>query len=392
MCMTEENIIQIIRDQFLGTITPEDQLKLEAWLKDSDEHVLLFEKIKKDIRCSSESAVYNSLNNEEAWLKFKTTISYKKRRVFIRRLLGYVAAVALPMLVITAYFFIVPDRQPCVTSDAVSRINPGSSRAILISAAGKTYELEDEREFEELEVSEGIIVKQAGGNLIYDSVACPAGNVSPMMNTLKIPRGGEFKITFADGTTVHVNSASELRYPVSFEKHERKVYLSGEAYFEVAKDVDRPFYVLTDDVRIRVYGTEFNVNTHSAEYVQTVLVSGKVGIKPIGDKNEIVMNPGELADFDRNTKEFEIAKVDIRQYVAWKDGYFAFENETLERIMNTLSLWYDVDVFFQSESVKGLLFTGYMKRYEQIEDILNAITDVVNVQFTVNERTIIIAE
>ena len=104
------------------------------------------------------------------------------------------------------------------------------------------------------------------------------------------------------------------------------------------------------------------------------------------------MKPGELASFDRKAGTFEVKEVDVRQYVLWKDGYFTFENESLEQILNTLSFWYDVDVFFQSESAKQLVFTGYMKRYSDISEILDAITDVVGVNFTINGKTIIVSK
>ena len=143
---------------------------------------------------------------------------------------------------------------------------------------------------------------------------------------------------------------------------------------------------------IRVYGTEFNVNTHLERGVQAVLLSGKVGICDKRHGDEIIMKPGELACGNRKDGEITLRKVDVRQYVAWKDGYFAFENETLEQIMSTLSLWYNVDVFFQAESVKKMIFTGYMKRYSEIDEILRAITDVVGVQFSINDRTIVVSK
>ena len=136
-----------------------------------------------------------------------------------------------------------------------------------------------------------------------------------------------------------------------------------------------------EEVQVRVYGTEFNVNTHQPGKVHTVLVDGKVGIKKRGMTEEVTMKPGQLASFDREAGTFEVKEVDVRQYVVWKDGYFTFENESLEQILNTLSLWYDVDVF-----------TGYMKRYNDISEILNAITDVVGVNFTINGKTIIVSK
>ena len=205
-------------------------------------------------------------------------------------------------------------------------------------------------------------------------------------------RGERSGVTLPDGTQVKLNAESSLSYTHDFGRELRQVNLEGEAYFEVTKDSNRPFYVITEEVQVRVYGTEFNVNTHQPGKVHTVLVDGKVGIKKRGTTGEITMKPGELASFDRNAGTFEVKEVDVRQYVVWKDGYFTFENESLEQILNTLSLWYDVDVFFQSESAKQLVFTGYMKRYNDISEILNAITDVVGVNFTINGKTIIVSK
>ena len=306
--------------------------------------------------------------------------------------LKYVAVIVLPLAIMAAFLF--SDRKGNTTREElypVATITPGGTRAVLISADGKFHELNGKQGQREIEVGKGVVVKQGGGNLVYDSL--PVGKEAVLaMNTLKIPRGGEFSLTLSDGTNVYLNSATELKYPVRFDEKERKVYLSGEAYFDVTKDANRPFYVVTDEVQIRVYGTEFNVNTHRMKSVQTVLVNGKVGIKKCGTEKEIVMKPGELANLDRSSGTIDVREVDVRQYVVWKDGYFTFENETLEQIMSTLSLWYNVDVFFQSEDVKQLVFTGYMKRYDEIDEILNAMTDVVGVKFTINERTIVVSK
>ena len=149
--------------------------------------------------------------------------------------------------------------------------------------------------------------------------------------------------------------------------------------------------MVTDDVQVRVYGTSFNVNTLGADGVRTVLVEGKVGIRGQDLDREYVLKPNELAFYDRNSRDMKIETVDPDLYTLWRKGIFVFERETLENIMNTLSLWYDMEVFFQSESAKQLHFSGHMKRYEQIEDILHAITDATGVVFTINDRTVCVS-
>lgn len=393
MELYDENIARLIRRSLLGELSEGEQRELESWLKDLREHGVLFDKIKKEMRVSIESPVFYSLNDDIAWLKFKAAVRERRKRGYIRNILKYAAIIVLPLVVVASFWFLSQEQGASVLESCPPvTITPGGARAMLVSADGKIHELSGMQEQRVIEVEKGVLVKQGGGNLVYDTLSVSAQNVVSAMNTLKIPRGGEFSLTLSDGTNIYLNSATELKYPVLFDEKERKVYLSGEAYFEVVKDAERPFYVVTDDIQIQVYGTEFNVNTHRTGCIQTVLVNGKVGIRKHGTGNEIVMKPGELASFDKNNGQFDVKEVDVRQYVIWKDGYFTFENERLEQIMSTLSLWYNVDVFFQSEAVKELVFTGYMKRYERIDEILNAMTDVVGVKFSINGRTIVVSK
>ena len=393
MDLYDENIARLIRHSLTGELSERERVELEAWLRDSEEHQVLFEKIKKEIRISSESSLFRSLNDEVAWQKFKTTARERKRRVYVRRILTYAAVIVLPLAVVAGFLFLNREKDTLsIASERVVKITPGGPRVVLITADQTVHELNGVQGQREIEVEKGVVIKQGGANLEYDSLVASVQEVALAMNTLRVPRGGEFRLKLSDGTNVYLNSASELKYPVRFDEKERKVYLSGEAYFEVTEDSNRPFYVITEEEQPRVYGTEYTATTQPAGKLHTVLVHGTDGIKKRATTGEITMKPGELASFDRNAGTFEVKEVDVRQYVVWKDGYFTFENESLEQILNTLSLWYDVDVFFQSESAKQLVFTGYMKRYNDISKILNAITDVVGVNFTINGKTIIVSK
>lgn len=389
MKVYDENITRLIRRWMTSEITLAEQRELDLWLEGAEDHRALFDKIRGEIQISSEGTLFNRLDEERAWQMFKTMTIHRRpsgKVVRVHRLLRYVGIVFLPLFMALCIW--QWNKDDSSTGKTIA-IHPGGGRAELIFDNGESYDLNGDVR-DEIEVKEGIRVKQNGELLVYDGAA--GQGMATVFNTLKIPRGGEFKLVLSDGTRVYLNSATSLKYPVVFDEKERKVYLSGEAYFEVAKEVDRPFYVVTDDVQVRVYGTEFNVNTYWKENIQTVLVNGKVGISGRGNKGEILMKPGELVSYNQNDGEFQVKEVDVRQYVAWKNGFFAFENETLEKIMSTLSLWYNVDVVFQSEAAKSLVFTGYMKRYEEIDEILNAITDVVGVTFTIKEQTIIISK
>ena len=269
----------------------------------------------------------------------------------------------------------------------VQRLEPMGRGVILEVVGGESMVLAKEQE-KMIKVGNGVAVLQNARGLIYsDTVQRQKVDT----NVLRIPRGGEFTLQLADGTKVYLNSATELRYPVAFVGQDRRVYLRGEAYFEVAKDAEHPFIVIADDVQVKVYGTSFNVNTHSHDGIRTVLVEGKVGIKGRVSDEEYMMKPNEMAFYNRASCEMEVKEVNPDLYTLWRKGVLVFERESLENIMNTLSLWYDMEIFFQSESVKSLHFSGHMKRYEQIEDILHAITDATGVVFTINGRTVCVS-
>lgn len=179
---------------------------------------------------------------------------------------------------------------------------------------------------------------------------------------------------------------------MAFGVERRDVFLSGEGYFEVAKDAKRPFFVNADKLKIRVYGTSFNVNTYNLANVETVLVEGKIGIQETNSDIEYSVMPGQLALYNREKGTMEIRDVDVRPYVAWKEHEFMFDNESLEEIMNTLSLWYDVDVILPDGKFETTAFTGHLGRYEEVSHILDAISGVTQVKFSVKGRTIIVME
>ena len=232
--------------------------------------------------------------------------------------------------------------------------------------------------------------KNSGSGIVYSANGNEKRNLQ--YNVLQTPRGGEYQITLADGSMVQLNSGTQLKFPVVFDKEKREVYLTGEAFFEVQKDEKRPFYVIADGIKIRVYGTSFNVNTHDKERVQTVLVEGSIGLSAEKGGPEYQMKPSQLGEYRRTDASVNVKTVDIEPYVSWKDGFFVFENQTMEQIMNTLSLWYDVDVFYTNEQLKNLHFTGHVKRYDQIDNILKAIKSAVGVTFTIKDRTICISK
>ncbi|MBP5276996.1 MAG: FecR domain-containing protein [Prevotella sp.] len=207
----------------------------------------------------------------------------------------------------------------------------------------------------------------------------------------------EFWVTLDDGTLVHLNYNTRLIYPEKFGRGDRNVILDGEAYFMVAKDKSRPFVVHTPQGEVKVYGTEFMVNTRSkasnsdrdateetseGDYLTTVvLVSGSVSFTP-NSGNEIMMTPGQQISIGFQQTSITLREVDTAPYVAWNEGKFFFEEWTLERIMQVMARWYDREVEFTSEDIKQQKYSGNFDRYEDIHPTMEAIESITGLKIT----------
>lgn len=386
----DEEIIQCIQHFLTGTLTEEKRVKLQRWLEEHPLHMDFFEDICRKQDFSEDFETYVNINRDNAWRKVasvtKVAAIRKTHRLKIYR---WAAAVILPlMLAFGGYLGYLQVKKESAVSTGIADIYPVKPAAILRLSDNRTVSLGEEVS-DQLKVAEGIQVQKDTSRVVYPQTI--AGNAVEY-HTLEIPRGGEYSVTLSDGSVVYLNSGSQLRYPVAFAKEKREVYLSGEAYFEVSKDSERPFLVLTDHLSIRVYGTSFNVNTFTQKNVLTVLVEGKIGIRSTASDEEYQVSPGQLASYDAETESIQISQVDVFPYIAWKDHIFVFEDKSLEEIMNTLSQWYDVEVFFQIDNLRDLHFTGHLGRYESISSILDAISGVTRVKFSVKGRTIIVTE
>ena len=385
----DENIVQLIQLYLTGDLSEEEKVKLEDWIRGDSSRKRLFDEICEERNVVRDLEVYERVNKESAWEKVvcrgNIKLQHSPRRLGWYR---WVAAVMLPVMVAAGYFIREMKRDSLQQGVEIASIEPGKSKAILRLGNNRVLEITKERETH-VDVAEGIAATNNSSGMIYPEQVATG---KTEYNVLEIPRGGEYTVTLSDGTVVHLNSGSELRYPVAFGAERREVFLSGEGYFEVVKDSVRPFFVNADKLKIRVYGTLFNVNTYDLENIQTVLVEGKIGIQTMNMNTEYMVKPGQLALYNQEKGTMEILNVDVQLYVAWKDHEFMFDDESLEKIMNRLSLWYDVDVFFQTASLKQLHFTGHLGRYDDISHILDAISGVTQVKFSVKGRTIIVME
>ena len=384
-----DRIVRLLQLYLLGDITEEERQELEDWCEEAPRNRKLFEQICQEDLFSKERYVYEKINDTKAFSVFE-----KRVRKVSSRSIGnwwkYAAVLLFPILVVGSWKLMHETEQVSIVASSVAPIQPGCSQAVLVLDDGRKVFLKEEEEGVISEDKE-ITVTGEKDRLVYTS--SEGENVDGIrFNELEVPRGGEYKVKLADGTLVYLNSATRMKYPVKFDEKERKVYLSGEAYFEVAKDPERPFFVEMEGVEVRVYGTSFNVNTHQEGNIQTVLVKGSIGVKVLSSGMESVIRPGQMAEFKQGNTKVDVKDVNVAVYTDWKDGIFRFENQRLEDILAVLSNWYDMNVFYQTVSVKELHFSGYMERYKDVSVILEAITLSTGVTFSIQGKTIIVSK
>lgn len=262
---------------------------------------------------------------------------------------------------------------------------PGGNKAVLTLDNGRQIILDSTSNGMLAVEGNANIVKQGDGQLIYDATSGKANEA--LYNTLTTPRGGQYKITLADGTKVWLNASSSLRYPAGFTGNERKVDISGEAYFEVAKDVRKPFKVQVNQMEIEVIGTHFNINGYAnEEAVKTTLLEGRVKVS--ADKNTGYLKPGQQARLSK-TGEMKIAdNIDLEETVAWKDGIFQFDNSDIKSVMRQLERWYDMEVEYDGSVNKH--FNGTISRNVSLSKVLEMLRQTGEVKFTVSGTKIIV--
>ena len=266
---------------------------------------------------------------------------------------GYAAAVAVA-IICGLFFYVrnVPDAKKLSSKSVavtVSDVMPGSNKATLTLADGSKVLLDDQAVGTIAQQAGQMVYKTKDGQIVYQNNAQQTGLSISSFNTITTPRGGQYHVTLPDGTKVWINAASSLRYSTSNTAGERVVELTGEGYFEVASDADRPFKVITDNQVVEVLGTHFNINSYNDEpSTKTTLLEGSVKILERKTKRTVLLKPGQQASLGSDNK-LTVKKVAAGDAVAWKDGLFRFNHSDIEIVMRQMSRWYDVEVEFEGE-------------------------------------------
>ncbi|MBG6235269.1 hypothetical protein IWX76_001837 [Pedobacter sp. CAN_A7] len=313
------------------------------------------------------------------------------KRIKFYNLTKYVAAaVAVLAITVAIYFFNIKKQSIPFhyksSLSAVKDIPAGGNKATLTLANGTQLSLTDAANGVLLNQSGIAITKIADGQLVYKVNGKSDKQFIADDNTIATPKGGQYQVLLEDGSKVWLNAASSLKFPAQFTGKERKVELSGEAYFEISPRKNMPFHVVANGTKVTVLGTHFNVMAYAdGGGVKTTLLEGAV--KLISGKSTTLLIPGQQG-ITTLTGSFDVSKADLESAVAWKNGYFQFNNADLPEIMRQLSRWYDIDVVFKNKG-KHYEFVGEISRSYSLVKVLK-ILELSDIEFELKDRTLIV--
>jgi len=322
------------------------------------------------------------LSKEQA---VKTDVSTKKLWPRIR------IAAAVVLVMISAGIWLYSKNQENLLQDSDAYANdiaPGKNGATLTLANGKKILINDALAGNIASESGVKISKNADGQLIYEITNDNLGEIA--YNTLSTTRGEQTQVRLPDGTLVFLNAESSLKYPTSFAgAKKRQVELIGEGYFEVAKDKAHPFIVKGEKQDVEVLGTHFNIESYpTSAQIKTTLLEGSVKVSSKTGITRILKPNQQLV---LSTQHAEVKEIEAEYEIAWKEGFFMFNNESLESIMEQVALWYNVEVVYEDASLKKETYVGTVNRFDKVSKVLSVLKKTDVAEFKIEQNKIIVS-
>ena len=371
----------ILVDYFVGEeLSPEESRMLIEWLEQKNHRKITSALQGMHVGAGIRKRLRQEPDSGMSYIRHKIGVMQGKRRFFYCSVAACLLLLLGPVVLYLGNFGrgLTPDE--VIPSESVA----GKSYAQLKLANGKEILLYANRD--EMIITDSFMsVENMNKMLVYRE---NKKNEKIEYNTLTVPPGAEYNVVLADGTKVYLNAGTLLRYPVVFSGNTREVYLEGEGYFEVTKDSTKRFEVHTPDMTAVVLGTSFNVKSYAdQDHVAATLEEGHWKIV-CGNRDEYDVYPGHQVRYDKSTRKSAMKKVNTKYYTSWKDGYYSFNEMPLEEVMEILSKWYNLNVFYVDDKVKEIEFSGRLKRYDDFSYLLGKFEETGAVEFIIKDKTV----
>ena len=384
--MEEEFISwEILLKKARRSLTTEEEALFQSWLAEDAKHKEYYERMHK-VWTADETTDTLTTDVSKLIADFDRRIMHENRnKKNIKRIIYRIAACLIVLMSVGGSLLLWQKRQTDFQpyTEVVQPIVAGDSKAIVLLSNGEKVNIEALADSLQYSIEE-LSVKKDSGIIKYKATS----GKDSAYNTIIIPKGGEYQVELSDGTKVWLNADTKLKTPITFAGHERRVFLSGEAYFDVTKDATKPFIVETDMGDVQVYGTEFNVRNYmSDKQRKTTLVEGSIGFSN-SRITEIKLKPGYQLTLTEGEAHPQIERVKVSNEVAWKYKRFCFENMSLEAIAKDLERWYDVEIVFADPNLKKLEFSGNISRYSEITTLLRFFEESANIKFLIDKRIV----
>ena len=367
-----------------GELSKEEEKGIEQVLSEVEGMNTLVGELKDKNRIEHEMHVIARFDTERALGKVKNRKQVKRRGI-----LPWIAAASVVVIAGVSAWILLSQEPDVHNLPVAEKFEPGKAVVTLEMASGLKYRLD----------TLSSVVRNNRVNVAFDNndrvlkikeqdSLADGATKEIGYNTINVPYGGTYTVELCDGTKVYLNSGTTLEFPSRFDGKVRSVILKGEAYFDVARNVSKPFVVEVDEMKVKVLGTSFNVKSYVDEPgVYTTLVEGSVAILRDGQPEKKI-KPGEQAYYNKGVGTLSIAEVDVNEFTSWKDGVFYFKDIALEEILRIVSRCYDLEVFYMNQGAKSVIYSGKLPMYSSVEDVLRKFEISGDVRFELKGRTL----
>lgn len=385
--MTKARLLLLITKRLNGTLNQGETSELDFWAKESHDNREWLERMSNEEILTKEIQQWENIDPVKGYSGWRHYMQ-ARRKARIRQIAGWSLAASILIAVTVIGLIRRGDRGHIPTPPAATvaiTVLPGKNTATLTLGNGQKVLLDSVGSGELGKQGNTRLVKLDNGSLSYSVGNGKEGMVA--YNTLTTPRSGQYQVMLADGSHIWLNNMSSLRYPTSFRGKDRTVELTGEAYFEIAKDQTKPFNVIVGGEEVEVLGTSFNIMAYSDEgTTETTLLTGAVKVRT--DNYTVRLRPDEQAQWSKAGEPRVVKNVPSQDIISWKNGFFYFGHASLQEVMRQLARWYDIDVRYEG-AIPDVEFGGKIDRSLPLNELLKFL-DKNQVHFRLEGRSIVV--